>query len=212
MKRGMRITVSLASILVIASASTNAEIIFDNGEPLIFTTEATDLRSCLQADDFILSQDAILTGGHFWTFEDYDAWWDGTLEYFIFEDNGGIPGITVISGSGKSIQKDVIFEHPIGIRYEYSFELETTVSLVADNLYWFGLHMDSGYPGSLSVFRWESIMSGFGSTSFESESGTLDNWTDTGLHRAFYLEGIPEPMTLMFFGLGGLLLIRKRST
>ena len=208
MKQRMKITPMLAAILFIVSTSTNAEIVFDNGEPTTYT-DGKDMRNWLQADDFILNQDVILTGGHFWTFEDNVPIWDGTLEYFIFADASGTPGILISGGDGQSVQKDITDITPGGYGYEYSFEFETPVSLVADNLYWFGLHMASDYSGLSDVFRWGSNISGFGSTSFESEGGTLDNWTDSGIHRAFYLEGIPEPATILLFGVGGLALVRK---
>ena len=62
MKRGMKITFMLAVVLF-GTSLTNAEIVFDNGEPSIYT-DGKDMRSWLQADDFILNQDVILTGGH----------------------------------------------------------------------------------------------------------------------------------------------------
>jgi len=207
MKRRIQITITVAVILFIASTSTNAEIVFDNGEPSIYTA-GKDMRSWLQADDFLLDQDVMLTGGHFWTYEQNVAIWDGTLEYFIFADDSGTPGTIISGGDGQSVQKDVTDITPAGRGYEYSFEFETPVSLVTANTYWFGLHLASDYSGLSDVFRWESNISGFGSTSFESEGGTLDNWTDSGIHRAFYLEGIPEPATIFLLGLGGLVLVR----
>ena len=130
------------------------------------------------------------------------------MEYSIFEDNSGTPGTIISSGSGINIQKEVTRITPGGNGYEYSFDLETTISLVDDNLYWLGLHMASDYSVSSGVFRWESNDYGYGFTSFESEGGTLDNWTDSGIHRAFYLEGIPEPATVLLLG-GGFILIRR---
>jgi len=202
------IAVMIAVVILFGTSLVNAEIVFDNGEPTIYA-DGKDMRSWLQADDFILDQDVILTGGHFWTFEDTVAIWDGTIEYFIFADDSGTPGTLISVGDGQSVQKDVIDIIPGGAECEYSFEFETPVSLAADNLYWFGLHMASDYSGSSDVFRWGSNISGFGSTSFESEGGTLDNWTDSGIHRAFYLEGIPEPATILLLGAGGLALVRR---
>jgi hypothetical protein len=192
-------------ILFGTSLSAKAEIIFDNGGPNGYTP-GKDMCSWLQADDFLFDQDVILTGAHFWTFEDSTSTWENTLEYFIFADNSGTPGAIISSGDGQSILKQVTRITPGGEAYEYSFEFETPVSLVANKTYWFGPHLASDYSGVSDVFRWESNMSGFGSTSFESEGGSLDNWTNSEIHRAFYLEGIPEPATMLLVGLGGLIL------
>ena len=210
MKRKMKITVMLATILVAGSTSTNAEIVFDNGEPTIYSG-GDDIRGWVQADDFVSAKDIFLTGSHFWTLEEDNQIWDGTLEYFIFADNDGMPGPVISSGDGQSVQKNATGRvTPSATEYEYSFEFDTSVSLVANETYWFGLHLDTGYPIDFDYwFSWSTSLSGLGGTSFESEGGTLDNWSDTVIHRAFYLEGIPEPSTILLLGVGGLVLARK---
>ncbi len=205
-----KVIISITIVSVLTLAAKGNYVVFDNGEPALYGN-GKDIRSWLQADDFVLTQNIILTSAHFWTYERDDQIWDGTLEYFIFADNGGMPGTIISSSYGQSIQKNVTYENTTGTQYEYSFGFETPISLVANDTYWFGLHLASNYPSDVgNVFRWESSMLGFGSISYESEGGTLDNWVDSGIHRAFYLEGIPEPTTLSLFALGFLALLRKR--
>lgn len=201
----------MTAVLFAASSTTNAEIVFDNGEPSIFTEVGNDVLGRLQVDDFVLTQDIFLRGAHFWTREENAFAWDNTLEYFILVDDNGTPGTVISSGDGQNVQKNATGEEtPGSVEYEYSFEFETPVSMLTDNLYWFGLHLASGYPSdALWHIWWSPSVAGFGSTSFESEGGTLDNWSDTGIHRAFYLEGIPEPGTIFLFGVGDLAIVTR---
>lgn len=206
-----KVIISFMVVLALISMAEGDYVVFDNGEPGIYSN-GKDMRSWLQADDFQITQNAMLTSAHFWTYEHDDQIWDGTLEYFILADNYGMPGAIIFSGYGQSIQKDVTDVTPVGTQYKYSFGFEIPIDISADNTYWFGLHLASGYPSDVgNVFRWESSILGFGSTSFESEGGTLDNWVDSGIHRAFYLEGVPEPGTIILLGIG-VLLVRKNKS
>lgn len=206
-----KVIVSLAVMFLLTIAAEGSYVVFDNGVPEVYS-DGKDMRSWLQADDFSITQNVILTSACFWTYEHDDQIWDGTLEYFIFDDDDGIPDTIIASGHGQGIQKDVTYETPIGTQYKYSFEFEEPINISSDDTYWFGLHLASDYPNDGgNVFKWESCISGFGLTSFESEGGTLDNWVDSGIHRAFYLEAVPEPGTLSLFSLGVLVLMRKRG-
>jgi len=205
-------TVMMVAVILFGTSLLNAEIVFDNGEPTIFTDVGNNILGWLQTEDFVLTQDTFLTGAYFWTLEQNTFTWDNTLEYFIFTDNAGIPGTAISTGDGQSVQKVATGNvTPVAPEYEYSFEFETPVSLVANETYWFGLHLASGYPSGTDYWFgwWSPSVSGIGSTNFESEGGTLDNWSDTGIHRAFYLEGIPEPATILLLGVGGLVLVRR---
>jgi len=212
-QRGIKI-VAMLVLLVLGMASRKSAradyIVFDNGEPSIYSY-GNDILRWLQTDDFILTENTILTGAHFWT-QETDLW-DGTLEYFIFADDSGIPGTIINSGDGQSVVKNATGgATPGSEEYEYSFMFETPIDLGAGEIYWFGLHLASGYPSEAEYWPWSTSVSGFGSTSFESEGGTLDNWVNTGIHRAFYLEAVPEPGTLSLVALGILSLVKSRGT
>ena len=96
-------------------------MIFDNGAPS--SQVLTSLTTFVTADDFSFSQDQVLTDAHFWTQE--NAPWDGTLEYFIFEDDivqPGKPGNLITSGNGANIQKvDTLFAGFNGERFDADY-------------------------------------------------------------------------------------------
>ena len=108
--------VTLVSILGMSLVARADYIVFDNGEPTV-DTGGNDIWGWLQADNFVLAENTILTGAHFWTHERDDRIWDGTLEYFIFADNGGIPGTIINSGDGQNIQKNTIGEKQVSKYY-----------------------------------------------------------------------------------------------
>jgi hypothetical protein len=204
-----KIIVPLTVMFLLTMVARADYVVFDNGEPLIYGY-GNGILDRIHAEDFELTQDAILTKGHFWTLE--GVIWDGTLEYFIFDDDNGTPGTVISFGDGQSVVKNATGRITPGAdEYEYSFEFETPIDLDAGKTYWFGLHMDADYAGNSYGITWSDSVAGLGYTCYESLGGTLDNWVDSGIHRAFYLEAVPEPATLSLFSLGVLALIRKRG-
>jgi len=128
------------------------DVIFDNGAPS--DEVINSLTCCVFADDFDFSEDQLLTDVHFWTQE--SGPWDNTLEYFIFEDDGGLPGSLITSGNGANIQKvDTGFAGFGGERFEYSFDLEDPVLLDGGIKFWFGLHLQDGFVSAPFTIKWE---------------------------------------------------------
>ena len=100
--------------------------------------------------------------------ESDDIDWDGTLEYFIFEDvadpssqNGRSPAATPLySGIGQSISRQ--FTGRIGSElplldfkeFKYSFRLENKVLLNSGQVYWLGLHLSENHDNDLMF--WET--------------------------------------------------------
>jgi hypothetical protein len=197
-------------------------VIFDGGAPDY--PNGVGVTSNLPADDFVLSTDSYLTDVHFWTLEGYGAPngsgtpWDGTLEYFLFADNGGQPAAApFLSGNGQNVVKTNLGLTTINfpddfIKYGYRFDLETPELLSGGTTYWLGLHLVSDY--TFNSIYWSGTFATFGSTFHTSSGGTFDNWHEGNFHLAFNLTGtpVPEPSTLLLFGSGlvGLGFVRRK--
>ncbi len=148
--------------------------IFDNGVPS--NTVVLFAESLVPADDFSVPQDMILTDVHFFT-QESDGDWDGTVEYFIFEDDLGIPGTLIASGNGINVDKvDTGFDGFFGDRFAYSFDLEDGVLLEADKHYWLGLHLASGFDDVSTSIGWEGVCNGCEGNAHTSGGGTFNNW------------------------------------
>jgi len=172
--------------------------IFDNGAPNNLVGQENTVA--IVADDFQVTQDVFLTDVHFFNFEDPNfvsppTPWDGTLEYFIYNDNAGMPANPPFeSGIGQNIQKMNIGvgfpTRPNAIHYEYSFDLENPIQLQAGVKYWIGLHLANDFTTFDHIY-WEATSTGFGSNGVTTLTGNNGNppWVNTGVNFAFSLTG-----------------------
>ena len=198
-----------------AGSPAAATIIYDNGGP---NRDATDeMTEWVQAEDFSVASATTLRGAHFWTVE--IGAWDGTLTWYVFADNSGLPGSTLATGNGKNVLKtatgNLVFGEP---QYEYSFDFDNPLALTGGTPYWFGLHLSSDF--GLDRIGWQLTLPGFGTNGADSQFGTFDNWINDGGQHAFYLTdtstAIPEPSTFVTLGAGllglGAARLRRRKT
>jgi len=166
------------------------DIIFDNGGPS--NEFVASLTALVHADDFSFSEDKVLKDVHFWTQENGPSW-DGTLEYFVFLDEGGLPGALLAFGNGENVEKtDEGFNSFGGDRFEYSFDLEEPLMLDGGTTYWIGLHLQSDFANVISI-KWESSCINCGGNAARSTGGTFDNWLPSAPsispELAFFLTG-----------------------
>jgi hypothetical protein len=191
----------------VAEAMAGNTVIFDNGAP--DQLNGGEVTQYVESEDFMVERPGILTDCHFWTMEGYGIWggnpWDGTLEYWIFANNGGWPGGIIDSGSGQNIVRTATGGPSW---FAYDFDMERPVPLVADNTYWLGLHLASDYNDRDEIY-WETTTVGWGAIGKDSLGGTFDNWSNVGNY-AFYLT-TPEPATICLLGLGALSLLRRKT-
>jgi len=224
----MKQLLRIAALLISYGVSTtlaHAVVLFNNGGPDQVAGLETSIA--VEAQDFSPGknprQSYTLTDAHFWTLDRAADRWDGTLEWFIFDDASGQPAATTkASGNGLNVTRTATGTAlpdtlPGYIEYEWSFDLDTPITLQGAVPYWFGLHLASDYEFQRGVF-WESTAGGYGTDSQSSSYGDLTHWNPYGLddanELAFYLTGrVPEPdtYTMLLAGLGLLWLMARRN-
>lgn len=160
----------------------------------------------LQAEDFILAADNELKAA------EYD-WlqigsWNGTAQWWIFNDAGGSPGGVVANGAASNI---VTTNLGIVNGFQFwntDFSFGANVPVTGGTKYWLGLHQGTGFAARTDVY-WATTNAGFGSTGRE-QAGGVGGWNDNGEQHAFSLRGVPEPATAGLLVLGGLAAMRRR--
>jgi len=163
-------------------------MIFDGGGPNL--VNAFEMTIAVEADDFEFTEDMILTDVHLWGC-DRNTPWDGTIEWWIFDDNTGSPGAIVDQGNGILVDRTFTGETVPSACPEFvmDFDLDHDVPLDGNVRYWLGLHMADSFDPSEEVF-WERTDNIFGSNGMASIGGTFDNWIDpSGGNYAFFLTG-----------------------
>ncbi len=170
-----------------AQNATALNVIYDNGGPTgAFSSSISDQIS---ADDFVLTETQKVTDGHFWTSETIP--WDGTLEYFIYEDAGGLPGALIASGNGQNVQRNEVYLGSLLPTFEYWFDFEDHDELQAGQTYWLGLHLASNYDNfGISWFSTTNLMGN--EVRFNLNQGNLPAvWSPPIVngHFAFFLTG-----------------------
>ncbi len=156
--------------------------VYNNGPP---NAGGIEVERFVIADDFVLDETTFITDLHFQTFEQVDDTWDGTLEYFILDDAGGVPGAVKITGNAINVQKMNI----AGTNYEYSADLEVPIELDGGVTYWIGIHLAANYddqPIDLFIAMTDQID---GSTMYAAGDENLNWFASVGLDLAFILTG-----------------------
>ena len=168
-------TMGLAMVLGAAGRVRAAGVVFDGGAPLQGAAGG-ECTGSVQAADFTLDATTMVTGARFWTSE-FSNPWDGTVEYFIFPDVGGVPATApTYSGFGQSI----IRLGPLGPQFLgadwYSYEIQLTAPLsLSAGTYWLGLHLHADYSHDYGI-HWGATPSRFGAPPQVSAGGTFNNW------------------------------------
>lgn len=173
-------------------APTRAALVFDGGAP--DQANGNEVTRWAQAEDFALPASTAVASVRFWTLEGSGgSVWDGTLQYLIFADAGGVPAATpLVTGVGQAIARTQLGPGPYGLtEFEYQFTLQTPFSATGGTTYWLALHLASDYANRDEIY-WETTNLGsgaYGSTGEESLGGTFNNWFDNNQYHAFELYG-----------------------
>jgi hypothetical protein len=203
--------------LLLLAGTAYSSIVFDNGPPnsnsIPNLVSGRKVKSFVSADDFTLGAATTITDAHFWTFELSSPPWDGTLQWFIFNDRfeeTPAVGPPLASGNGVAVAK-LPTGNTVGpyVGYAYDFVLDTPVSLPGGTRYWFGLHLSSDFAEDdiLGEILWERTSAAFGSSPASSPDTSFTTWFFGGDDLAFYLTDgtsggvVPELSSLVTWGL-----------
>ncbi len=124
--------------LAAATAALTAEledIIYDNGGDPNPADGRFTSDFFFALDDFVLSEAKILEDAHFGLTIIGEGNWDGTIEYFVFTDDGGVPGELVGTGNAINIETEGLVPGSMLVW----FDLEEPIPLESDVTYWFGI-------------------------------------------------------------------------
>jgi|MudIll2142460700_1097286.scaffolds.fasta_scaffold43970_2 hypothetical protein len=222
MKRSLLIIPLIIVLVGFGQAFAFGPIIYNNGgiQQGLSGNETTEW---VQADDFILRLGGTVGDAGVYLATDQTAGnpvsvWDGTLQYFIFANNGGMPGTLLASGIGQNITTtDTGIPWGFGgNNWLFEFDLQNPFNAAPGTEYWFGIHLSNNFDRDGIYWTQTNDLPG---NARESEGGTFNNWATSppnGEERAYFLTGqsgeIPEPATMLLLasGLIGILGLRKK--
>lgn len=202
MKKKILFSVFLFSLFIGYTARCDALLIYDNG-PSAWSGAASFGYSTYDvlADDFILDVKSRVIGAEIEIWVDFGANPESSeVHWWMFNNNNGYPGDSISSGIGENLSATYVADHYINPNVKFwtlSFDLDETVIMDANSIYWFGLHYSHGWSNSLVI----------GYDIARSVNATFDNWindTNPVFDASFKLYGepIPEPATMLLFGTG----------
>lgn len=196
-------------VLMVATSGAGASVLYSNGGSGMGSGH--DLANSIQADDFVLGLESVLTGATFSIFETSANAWDGTVKYYLYSDAGGTPGALVGSGVGMVVNVQPLGTNGLGFIFsEVRVSFENDVVL-ADGTYWFGLNLTDTIGDGDGVNWAGNDIGQQGSRSKRSFMG-VNPWQNNFFDFAFSIEGtaVPSPGALAVFGLAGMGLARRR--
>jgi hypothetical protein len=124
-------------------------VIYDNGISQRQWSSGSGVGQFLAADDFVLGIAMHVTGASVDVADgppELAARWDGTIEWWLLDDNGGVPGALIASGTGQNIQQKNMWESRLGYRqFTVDFDFGQEIPLPGGRRFWFALHMHADF-------------------------------------------------------------------
>ncbi len=202
--------VSTLMSLVVASPSIAGALLFNSGAPnglnglSIVGDPPNEVASAAR---FTTSAPWQIESVRFWSLEQGGYVWDGTIDYFVFEDVAGIPASVAFAQGAASN----IFQSPDDAgaccgstsAFQYNFDFAVPIDLESNTPYWLALQIGRGNDSG-QTFWATTDLTPITATAY-SINATFDNWIlspqSGGL--AFQLRGavIPAPPAWLALGL-----------
>jgi len=145
----------------------------------------TNLETGRLANDFPSGSTTLLTDIHFWTILVPDDTSTGDVEWWIYEDDGGVPGALVDTGFGEEVGKELTGEFMDDFaEYHWWMDVVPSVELEPNTTYWVALRIVQ----TTNSHFWETSSDTFGHPEFLL-SADGENWFDSfeGTDLAFQL-------------------------
>jgi len=176
-----------ASTPPILSPQSHDGVVFENGSPLI--TQGTLFDSFLIANDFVLTEDLVITDAHFiMAFDVQPGILDVPFPYFIMTDVGNAPGNVISSGTGINVgQSEIPCIFPMC--FEVGFDFEEPVPLSAGVRYWFALKAGADFTPLPTGAVYMNAAGDFGQTGFSSTEFPPTTFGPVGAANWFQLTG-----------------------
>ena len=168
----------------LATTESHNPVVFRSG-PNPIPISGFFMDDAIIADDFVLQNSLLVTDAHFAFFCAIpdDCPKIEPLLYFFFEDDNGVPGVEISSGTAINVKVMPLLPEPD--HFEVWFDLVDSIPLDAGTTYWFGLtytapfEFEAPFPVILQTARTEGNVPAFtfdGSNWFMAGPGTLDLW------------------------------------
>jgi hypothetical protein len=221
MARLSNLVAVLFLVTLMAVGAARGAVVYDNGTPEAFGP-AYRMTESIQAEDFVLSDPAVVTGLRFYGLERSNPntgsnGYAGSITWAIRRDDSGQPGATNVAGATTSAVEraptDVIRGDYFGaVETIYAIDV-APVALDAGH-YWLVLH-----NGPLDYTRADnanSFLQWAGSPGPRGEFGVQDPapfegaWESSIGERSFSLIGVPEPTASFLWCAGAALVSRRR--
>ena len=206
--------IALSALAMVSATAVSAATVYNNGGPN--QDSGNETTAWWQAEDFSFANDTTVTGAG--VYLGGSQFWDGTFQYIIFANSGGLPGAALASGSANPTVSDSGVAWCCGGNaHLFEFNFGGAFNAMAGETYFLGIHASTDY--ARDEVYWVTTAPNATSRGVESLGGTFDNWVGNNQEHAFFLidgtgGAVPEPATwaLLILGFGALGGAMRRQT